>query len=97
VAEAHPGRRHDVGVDVVEQLGRIDVLHAQVELAAQLGADALRILGQEQHALRGVERDHARAVRPGADQVPGGHHQARGFSINMAIPWPPPMQAEATP
>jgi len=57
VVEAGPRRRHRVGVDVVEQILEPQILHPQVELAAQLPADELRILGQEEHALAARERD----------------------------------------
>ena len=87
VAEADPGGRHHVGVDVVEQLGRIDLGHAEVAPASELGADQLGILEQEQHAPRGVELDHAPAVRPDANQGVHGRRSYRfGFSIRSAMP-----------
>jgi hypothetical protein len=57
VVEAGPGRRHGVGVDVVHQVLDPQVFHAQVELAAQLAADLLRVPGEEQDALSGREGD----------------------------------------
>src|SRR5207237_9937220 len=57
VIEADPGGRHRVGVDVVEQNFDAEVLHLQVELAAKLLADELRILGEEEDALAGSELD----------------------------------------
>ena len=51
VAEADPGRRHGVGVDVVEQVIHRQLRHRQVELSGQLAADQLGILGQEQDPL----------------------------------------------
>src|SRR5262249_27961063 len=55
--EAGPRRGHGVGVDVVEQVVDGQVGHAQLQLAAQLTADQLRGLGEEQHPLAGGERD----------------------------------------
>ncbi len=55
--EADPGRGHDVGVDVVEQVLDPQIGHPQVELAAQLAADQLRILGQEEDPLAGGQSD----------------------------------------
>ena len=42
VVEADPGRGHGVGVDVVQQVLDAEILHLQVELAAELPADELR-------------------------------------------------------
>jgi hypothetical protein len=53
VVEAGPGRRHGVGVDVVHEVLDPQVLHAEVEIAAQLAADELGVLGQEEDALAG--------------------------------------------
>ena len=50
VVEADPGRRHHVGVDVVEQILDGEVLHAQVEPLVELLADELQILRQEEDA-----------------------------------------------
>ena len=55
--EAHPGRRHHVGVDVVEQLVDPEVVHGEVDLARELAPDQLRVLGQEEHPLSGGETD----------------------------------------
>ena len=50
VVEANPGRRHHVGVDVVEQILDGEVLHAQVEALVELLADELQVFGQEEDA-----------------------------------------------
>ena len=89
VPKAHPRRRHDVGVDVVEQVGRVDVRHGEVELATQLTPDQLQVLGQEQDPLARRERDDARSVGLGLDEgvhKSSGGYEACGFSIRIAIP-----------
>ena len=66
VAEAHPRRRHRVGVDVVEQVLDLQVLHAEVERARQLAADRLGVLRQEEDPLPRRQRDALRG-RAGDD------------------------------
>ena len=57
VVEADPCRRHGVGVDVVEEIVDGEVAHPQIELAAELFADELRIFGEEENALARSEAD----------------------------------------
>jgi hypothetical protein len=68
VAETHPGRRHDVGVDVVEQVFGPNVFHAQVQLARELAPDQRGVLGEEQHALPRVQSDDGAAARERSDE-----------------------------
>ena len=80
--EADPGRGHDVGVDVVEEVGGIDVLHLQVELAPELAADELGVLGEEENPFAGGEGEgrgrHGEIVLVGSEdggrlRRPGDH------------------------
>ena len=57
VVEADPPRSHGIGVDVVEQIRDPDVVRPQVQLAAQLAADELRVLGQVEYALARLQRE----------------------------------------
>ena len=59
VVEAHPGRRHHVGVDVVEQLVGREVAHRQRERAGELLPDLLGVLRQIKDALARGERETA--------------------------------------
>ena len=57
VAEADPRRGHRVRIDVVEEIVHRQVVHPEVQLAAELAADQLRILGQEEDPLAGGQAD----------------------------------------
>ena len=73
--EAHPGGRHRVGVDVVEEILDFQVLHQKVELTAELLADELGLFGEEEDAFAGSEVDDGgRFHRLEPDDDP-----ARGF------------------
>ena len=67
--EADPGGGHDVGVDVVQKVGRIDVGHRQVDLARELATDELGILGQEENPFPGRQADD-RLRFHGGDSTP---------------------------
>src|SRR6185312_15105809 len=54
--EAHPRRRHRIGVDVVEQVLRTYVVHGQRQRAGELTADQIGILRQIEDALAGRQR-----------------------------------------
>ena len=54
--EADPRRRHGVGVDVVEEVGRVDIGHAQVELAASCRRISSGSLVRKRTRLPGVRR-----------------------------------------
>ena len=51
VVEADPRRRHRVGVDVVEEILRRDVIRGEVDLAGELLADELGVPGEKQDPL----------------------------------------------
>ncbi len=51
VVEADPRRGHHIGVDVIEKIADIEVLHAQVHALVELLANQLEIFGQEEHPL----------------------------------------------
>jgi hypothetical protein len=55
VIEARPGGSHGVRVDVVHEVLDPQVLHPQVELALELLADQVRVLGQKEDPLSGRE------------------------------------------
>src|SRR5262249_12015036 len=57
VVEAHPRRRHRVGVDVVEQLVGSEIAHLQRQRSCELLTDAIGILGEIEDALAGGERE----------------------------------------
>ena len=61
VVEADPRGRHDVGIDVVQQIvGEPERIGAKVELAAQLPSDQLRVLREKQDAFPRREPDDLR-------------------------------------
>jgi hypothetical protein len=64
VAEADPGRGHGVGIDVVEQILDGQVCHAEVQLARELAADQVRVLGQEEDPLAGGQTDDLGGFHP---------------------------------
>ena len=51
VVKAHPGRRHRIGVDVVEQVGDADVVHGEIQVTGELLSDRLRVFGEKQNPL----------------------------------------------
>lgn len=60
VIEAHPGGRHDVGVDVVEQVLDAEIGHAKGQPVVKLTRDEVQILGQVENALRWLEANVVR-------------------------------------
>jgi hypothetical protein len=48
MAEANPGRSHGIGIDIVEQIVNGELLHFEVQLAGELLANQLRVLGEEE-------------------------------------------------
>ena len=58
--EADPGRRHGVGVDVVEEVLDRHVGHRQIELPGELAPNQVGVLGEEQDALTGGDSDPLR-------------------------------------
>ena len=57
VIKANPSRRHDVGVDVVEQVVNRQIFHAKIEPVVELLLDEVQIFGEEQHALPRCQGD----------------------------------------
>ena len=62
MAEADPGRRHGVGVDVVQQVLDGQLLHAEVHLPAELPADQIGVFGEEEDPLAGGQPDGVRRL-----------------------------------
>jgi hypothetical protein len=63
--EAHPRRRHRIGVDVVEQVVRRHIAHPQRQRARELLTDLFGILGEIEDALPRGERETAFRHRGG--------------------------------
>ena len=57
MVEAHPARRHGVGIDVVQEILGIYVAEGEVELPAQLPTDELRVLGEKEDPLAWSQAD----------------------------------------
>jgi hypothetical protein len=80
VVEAGPGRRHGVRVDVVHEVGDAKVLHAEVQLSAELAADQVGVLREEEDALAGGQRNRALAHGVGGSLL----HDSSGFAVSRS-------------
>ena len=57
VVEADPSRRHDIGVDVIEQIIDGEILHSQIKTFVELLTNQIEIFCEEQHPFVGVQFD----------------------------------------
>ena len=99
VVKAHPSGRHDIGVDVIEQVLNGQIFHSEVEAIVELLLDEVQILGQEEDPLSGCQgnvfcRSLVAHVPPSSlfrrhPFITGSGHRFCGFNRRNGLEKPP--------